>query len=304
MEAKNIKTKKKVFEKAKKEMKNHFIGNDEVIDKVFSYMSSWYYTPELLTRPPVINLWGLTGVGKTDFVRRIVKALDYQDRFVEIDMQDTSKIKSRNSSISHILSCNGNIQDGETGIMLLDEMQGFRTIGETGHEVLNSEKIPLQDVWTLLSDGRLPHEVEHEKLESTLWDLRKDLIRRKKKSKSKSDDLIKILDKLKENDEVSKNEQFQSIIEELELEEGKNGKLIKLMEYGIEEAEEEWNFSGNIYLIKAFKKMFRFKESLKEIGDWSVEERLHRTEQRLEDPYLYGEDDYSKVLVFISSMES
>ena len=300
MEAKNIRDKQIKFNKAKKSLKSHFIGNDAVIDRVFHYMSAWYYTPELLTRPPVINLWGLTGVGKTDFVRRLVKEIDFQDRFVEIDMQDTSKIKSRNSSISNILSSNGNIQDGETGILLLDEMQGFRTLMETGQEMHNSEKIPLQDVWILLSDGKLPHEVEHEKLESTLWDLRKDLLKRKKTSQEKSDVLVSILDKLNGDAHMKENSEFQSIIEELELEEGKTGKLQKMFESSLDELEEDWGFHNNIYQIKSFKKMFRFKESISEISNWGIEERLVKAERRIEDPDLYGEDDYSKVLVFIS----
>ena len=45
--------------------------------------------PEVLSRPLVVNLWGMTGVGKTDLVRRLVAALGLQERFVELELSST-----------------------------------------------------------------------------------------------------------------------------------------------------------------------------------------------------------------------
>ena len=39
-----------------------------------------YAMPQVLSRPVIVNLWGMTRVGKTDLIRRLVKALDIQDR--------------------------------------------------------------------------------------------------------------------------------------------------------------------------------------------------------------------------------
>ncbi|WP_392340231.1 hypothetical protein, partial [Vibrio cidicii] len=54
------------------------------------------------------------------------------------------------SSLSSILN-NSKIEEGQPGILLLDEMQRFRTIDDAGNEVKVER---YQDVWTLLSDGK------------------------------------------------------------------------------------------------------------------------------------------------------
>ena len=73
---------------ARAELKRFFIGIDGVIDELIDAIAVWYIMPEVLTRPAIINLWGMTGVGKTDLVRRLVKQLEIQDRFVEIELSN------------------------------------------------------------------------------------------------------------------------------------------------------------------------------------------------------------------------
>ena len=46
------------------ELKKEFIGLDETIHQIISAVRVWYLMPELMTRPIIINLWGLTGTGK------------------------------------------------------------------------------------------------------------------------------------------------------------------------------------------------------------------------------------------------
>jgi ATP-dependent Lon protease len=69
-------------------LKEQFVGIDEVIDSLLEYIQIWYLGPELLTRPIIVNLWGVTGVGKTDLVRKLVKFLDMQDRFAEVELSN------------------------------------------------------------------------------------------------------------------------------------------------------------------------------------------------------------------------
>ena len=64
-----------------KHLKKHFVGIDRIIDDVIKNMRIWYITPELLSRPIIINLWGMTGVGKTDLVRKLVKHLKFENKF-------------------------------------------------------------------------------------------------------------------------------------------------------------------------------------------------------------------------------
>jgi hypothetical protein len=133
-------------------LKSELYGIDDVIDRVIESMRAWYVLPDLINRPVVICLWGLTGTGKTQLTRSIAKKLGFYDRFVEVQMDGFSNGSGyRSDSISRMLSDSG-IKEATPGILVLDEFQRFRTIGVKGEEVKVER---YQDVWTLLSDGRL-----------------------------------------------------------------------------------------------------------------------------------------------------
>lgn len=136
------------------ELKTELFGIDEVIDRVIESMRAWYVLPELINRPVIICLWGLTGTGKTQLTRSIAQKLGFYDRFVEVQMDGFSNGSGyRSSSISGMLSDSG-IKEGDPGILVLDEFQRFRTVSPKGEDAKVER---YQDVWTLLSDpdGRL-----------------------------------------------------------------------------------------------------------------------------------------------------
>ncbi len=138
-----------------KELKDHFFGLDGIIDKIMQNIEVWYLMPELVTRPIIVNLWGMTGVGKTDLVRRLVNGLDFSDRFVEIQLTNNGSADSNSeysnyfSSLQVILS-GSDLEPKQPGILLLDEMQRFRSVDESGSEIFDYK---FQDIWALLSDG-------------------------------------------------------------------------------------------------------------------------------------------------------
>lgn len=129
-------------------LKNKFIGIDDVIDRIIDSISLWYVMPELQLRPPIIALWGITGIGKTDLIRTLVKHLGFNDKFIEIQMDDIDR--HYNNTIEEHLE-NGGIEPNEPSVLLLDEIQRYRTVDETGK--MNSNK-SYNDIWTLLSDGK------------------------------------------------------------------------------------------------------------------------------------------------------
>jgi Peptidase family M41/ATPase family associated with various cellular activities (AAA) len=141
---------KQHLEAIKVRLKSDFVGIDNIIDSLLEYIQIWYLMPEILTRPIIVCLWGMTGVGKTDLVRRLVKYLDFQDRFAEIELGNSDNT-SWYSSVSTILSMN-DIMDGKPAIVLFDEIQRFNTIEQDGSPVPNTK---FTDFWELLSDGRL-----------------------------------------------------------------------------------------------------------------------------------------------------
>ncbi|MFO1337178.1 MAG: AAA family ATPase [Burkholderiaceae bacterium] len=135
-------------------LKTELFGIDPIIDRVVDAVRAWYVLPELVTRPVIVCLWGLTGTGKTQLVRRLAQLLGYYDRFVEVQMDGFSNGATWRGaqSISGMLAQSG-VREGEPGILALDEFQRFRTIDNKRGE-LRVERF--QDVWALLSDGRLP----------------------------------------------------------------------------------------------------------------------------------------------------
>ena len=135
-------------------LKTELFGIDAIIDRVIDSVRAWYVLPELVSRPVIVCLWGLTGTGKTQLVRRLAQLLGFYDRFVEVQMDGFSNGAGWRGaqSISGMLSQSG-VREGEPGILVLDEFQRFRTIDKKRAE-LRVERY--QDVWALLSDGRLP----------------------------------------------------------------------------------------------------------------------------------------------------
>ncbi len=145
-----IKERSDALENIRIQLKKDFVGIDEVIDSLLEYIQIWYLMPEILTRPIIVCLWGMTGVGKTDLVRKLVRYLDYQHRFAEVELGN-SDTTSWYSSVATILSMN-EISDGKPAIVLFDEIQRFNTIEPDGSPVPNTK---YTDFWELLSDGRL-----------------------------------------------------------------------------------------------------------------------------------------------------
>jgi cell division protease FtsH len=145
-----IQKKKKKLDDCKAFLKKEFIGIDTIIDDVMEYLQIWYLMPEILTRPVVINLWGMTGVGKTDLVRKMVSFLEFQNRFAEIELSNTDET-TWNKSVADILQSNG-LSDEKPGIVLFDEIQRFNTLDADGTPVAQTK---FTDFWELLSDGRL-----------------------------------------------------------------------------------------------------------------------------------------------------
>jgi hypothetical protein len=139
--------KQEVLDNAKVILKLEFIGIDTVIEQLVDAVSSWYLFPDLQEKPVIINLWGLTGVGKSSLVHRLAQLLEYEDKYYHFDLGDRDSIGM--SIKSKLVEVH---KSGSKSPVLLafDEFQHARTIGESGEEVDSSAS---RILWQILDTG-------------------------------------------------------------------------------------------------------------------------------------------------------
>ena len=256
-----INTKKQRLENIKIEMKREFIGIDYIIDELVDYIQIWYLMPEILTRPIIVNLWGMTGVGKTDLIRKLVSKLDYQDRFVEVELSNGES--TWNSSVSSILETNG-INNAKPAIVLFDEIQRFYTIDSEGKPLLNTR---FQDFWELLSDGKLAKRDAKESIDDYLQRYLYAAMQRQKRKQ-----------KLKDAPPMPPD---------------------PMNPMGGNHNEEEEATVG-VWEAQSLKKIFDLKESVNEIAEMREEDVLMMMQQTREKKKVYEPINHSKTLIIIS----
>jgi cell division protease FtsH len=150
MDTNIIVKKKRRLERAKKRLKKKFVGIDCAIDEFFQAVEGWYLLPEVLTRPTIVNIWGITGVGKTALVEEFVRELKLIDRFSKLELGKTG---TRSSSVLEMFLSSSNVKSGEQNIIFFDEIQNFRTREHgTGKEITEQD---YTDFWELLNTGHL-----------------------------------------------------------------------------------------------------------------------------------------------------
>ena len=80
-----LKEKQSRLEAARVALKDKFFGIDTIIDQVISGINSCYIFAEYKSRTRIINLWGMTGVGKSELVKTLVEALELDADFYSFD---------------------------------------------------------------------------------------------------------------------------------------------------------------------------------------------------------------------------
>lgn len=152
------------LENAVKVLKTEFVGLDSIIDEIKHLITPWYITPQVLSRPVIISLWGMTGTGKTSLVKRLLELLEIE-RCLEFNCGSFAREKTYSStSFENTIcdyisdSCEDNMDQEDMNkytrdmVFILDEFQHARTVGILGEEI---ERSSLQPVWTLADSGRL-----------------------------------------------------------------------------------------------------------------------------------------------------
>ena len=141
---------KDVLEKARVALKGEFSGLDSIIDEIIHLIEPWYLFPSGQIRPTVVNLWGMTGVGKTSLIKSLFNHLGLDDSLYKFDVGDYAS--QDNTKLSYSFSEKlKNREKNQIGI-IFDEFQLGRTINEHGEEL---DKSGLRAMWDLLDSGKI-----------------------------------------------------------------------------------------------------------------------------------------------------
>lgn len=152
----------KKLDEVVKVLKTEFVGLDEIIESIKKSITPWYVTPEIIERPVVISLWGLTGTGKTSVVRRLTTLLGLTGKTVFFDCgleANESSSSSIAEKIEEVFDCDDDLDSISSGyekfgsaVFVFDEFQYARTIDEHGDELIKS---PLRPIWTIMDSGKV-----------------------------------------------------------------------------------------------------------------------------------------------------
>lgn len=147
----------KLLDSALVQLKREFVGLDDIIDQLGASVYAWYVTPEIITRPTIVSIWGMTGTGKTSVVKRLISLLYLDDIRISFDC---GECRDNNKSIStDIMDTFGKSEESDGGdrfsgtnslVFMFDEFQYARTINESGEEEIAPS---LRPIWSILDSG-------------------------------------------------------------------------------------------------------------------------------------------------------
>lgn len=159
------------------------------------------------------------------------------------------------------------------GILLIDEMQRFKTVDETGADIQSDV---YQDLWMLLSDGKFSANA------SVFKDI-EGLIAQQLYSQDQLDPVEKKTTK-KKKVKSFKNEGTTAVLEEVDAESSGDAKK---------------RFRIYPYEAQSLKKLLRLTETVTEIMEWSLD-KVMTVVSDIQDNRKDWTIDYTKLLVFIS----
>ena len=269
----DIEHKQNRLDSIKAELKTEFVGIDYIIDELVDYIRIWYLMPEVLTRPIIVCLWGMTGVGKTDLIRKLVSKLEFQDRFAEVELNnsDSTGYYSWKRSVGEILESQS-LTDGKPSIVLFDEIQRFNTIDQDGTPLPN---VSFQDFWELLSDGKLAKREVKAEINSFIDEFLMNAYHKKKQKER----------------EAAEGAMDKG---------GENGDFMRMPRppLGMGMGGEEDGIGT--WQARNLKKLFELDESVLALAQMKEEDLLVAMQERKKKKKIYEAVEFSKALIIIS----
>lgn len=141
--------KKERLENARATLKSEMVGIDSVIDDVIHAIEAWYVFPQGQIRPTIINLFGMTGVGKTSLVNRLCELIGMDKKLYRFDVGDYA---DESTKLKYDFSNKLKNNEKQPVVLMFDEFQLGRTIDDAGCEV---DRTGLRALWDLLDNGKI-----------------------------------------------------------------------------------------------------------------------------------------------------
>ena len=130
-------------------LKKEFVGIDKQIDEIMASVRSWYLFPELQSRPVIVNIWGLSGTGKTSLVKRITELLEVDEYTAYFNF---ASICEETSSANELRIREEVPQNRSNIVFIYDEFQYANTL-DTVQKKEIAGKHGLKPFWELLDTG-------------------------------------------------------------------------------------------------------------------------------------------------------
>lgn len=150
MDIKKLQHKEQEINNCIKVLKQEFIGIDSIIDQVMNNIKPWYMFPELNERPVVINLWGMTGCGKTSLVNRICELLDFSSGVMYYNLAKLGEDNS-NDIEDEFRTTIGYTK--KNPVFIFDEFQFAASLEPNGKE--KEIKTSLKTIWEIIDSGKI-----------------------------------------------------------------------------------------------------------------------------------------------------
>ncbi len=144
-----LERKRKLVEVSTK-LNEEFVGLERIIDEAMDLVMPWFLFPDAQLRPTIINMWGLTGSGKTALVNKLIELLDYKRLYVQMDMGEFESDSA--SWVKSMFTDDLEFFHEQAGVICFDEFQFARTINKDGSE-LGKDK--LRVIWDMLDSGKI-----------------------------------------------------------------------------------------------------------------------------------------------------
>lgn len=145
-------------------LREEFPGLESQIDRLIHLVTPPLVLPEIIEKPYIINLWGMTSTGKTSTVKRLIELLG--ENCIQIPVNTISKDKGFESeSITNaILRQFGFSEYSHDGVSLvdipkrhliiIDEAQHLKSKNEKGESI---EQPNRAEIWEILNTGKIDY---------------------------------------------------------------------------------------------------------------------------------------------------